>query len=615
MKLTDYLVVGGYLVLMVLVGLIYRNKSQNNSDYIRLGGKGTWWLTGLSVFMQTFSAATFTGNVGQAYLGGWSAMSVTWFAALGLFIQAWLFAPWMRQTRAITPGDAVYLRFGRAVEQVFMYIGTFTSLFWGGFMLLGLAVFVSVLFGVPLWIFILVIGFVIIFYSVSGGSWSVQVTDCLQAFILMPITMAVAGICLWKIGGLQGLFEQIDLKGLTNDFALIKPDGYTYTGGEAGPSKGTINPVFFSASWFALTLVNTVLGAANMTSCYRYLACKDGREASRAALLAGTLLLVGSIIFYIPGLVGRLLYSAQVEAVTGISNIADGAYAVVAMQVLPAGLLGLVLIAMFSATMSSMDSFLTGTAGLITNNIYPPLARKFKWRELSGKSLVRLTQAFTLGLGVWCVALALLLDYFGGGGGVFAIAQTIVIFVAGPVGTPFLLSFFVRRLPSWGPLVGMGCGWIASFTMIVLEKGFGLALPWTTQSIIMTLCTVIPTYLTRFFWHTTKPDFRARVDQFFRQINTPVDFRQEIGKDEDVSQMTTVGGLGIIMGVCMLPLILVGETLEGHLAAAFVSLFVIGVSALLYFWGRRKKGAAGLKEELLEAIHGDPHEGTDGPEQ
>ncbi|MBN2584228.1 MAG: hypothetical protein JXL80_14290 [Planctomycetes bacterium] len=601
MSYVDYSVLVGYFLMMIVVGLVCRNISKNNSDYIRLGGKGTWWLTGLSVFMQTFSAATFTGNAAQAYLGGWSVMTMSWFGAAGLILQGFLFAPWMRQTRAITPGDAIYLRFGRAVEQIYMYVGVSTSMFWGGFMLLGLATFIYVLLGLPeyyFYYFLIAIGFVIIFYSVSGGSWSVQVTDSLQSFILLPVTLAVAALCLYKVGGLSGLFEKIDAMGLTKDFALIKSMGHQYTG-----SKGKIGAELFTLPWVAAMALNTILGAANMGSCYRYLATKDGRESSKAAFLAGGLMILGSFIFYIPAIVSRVLYSTDVEALGGIGNVADGAYAIASMKVLPRGLVGLVLIAMFSASMSSMDSFLTGTAGLITNNIYPPLARLFRWKELTGRPLMTMTKVFNLLLGIWCIGLAVAMKLLGGNEGIFKVGLTIAVLIGGPVSGPFVVSFFVKRLPSWGPIVGMAVGFTASLIIWILETFFKIPTPWYMQAFIMAAATIIPTVLTRFFWGTTTAEYRQHVDRFFTMIKTPIDFAREVGKEEDVGQLKLVGGLGLIMGAAMTPLIIVARFTEGKIAAAFVSLFVIGVSGFLYLWGRSKH-AHGQRSHL-DVISGD----------
>jgi len=75
-----------YLILMASVGYICRKASSNISDYIRMGNKGTWWLIGLSMFMQAVSAILFTANAGVAYLAGWSVLWTGFGAVLGLLV-------------------------------------------------------------------------------------------------------------------------------------------------------------------------------------------------------------------------------------------------------------------------------------------------------------------------------------------------------------------------------------------------------------------------------------------------------------------------------------------------------------------------------------------------
>lgn len=57
-----------YFIFMILLGFIFRKQVANTSDYFRGGGKMVWWMAGSSAFMTTFSAWTFTGAAGKAYI-------------------------------------------------------------------------------------------------------------------------------------------------------------------------------------------------------------------------------------------------------------------------------------------------------------------------------------------------------------------------------------------------------------------------------------------------------------------------------------------------------------------------------------------------------------------
>ncbi len=661
-SMVDVGVMIGYLVLMMVVGWLCKGISKNVSDYIRMGCKSTWWLMGTSIFMLMTSAGTFTGGAAQAYMAGWSFLLMSIGGLFGAACTA-IFAPWMRRTRAVTPADAVRLRYGPVVEQVQAYLGAVGGMLWGGTWLLGLGQFMAVVFNVPVPAVILFVGIVVVFYSVSGGSWSVQITDSLQAYILMPIAFVVFFLSLKQVGWLDGLFEGIAAKGLQEDFKIIKEIGHQYKSDAAKVGLG-----YFSVGWLAASFVYSFILSANMSSCWRFLSVKTDSDARKAAILAGVLTCIGTFVFYMPAMVGRVLYEDEINAMgknvvaqvsvesppqtatgtqsngtttsaeedagrTGavaaaqntstqkrnarkLNNPADGAYAFVTKKVLPPGLMGLVVVGLFAATMSSLDSSLTGNAGLITKNIYPALMRLFGKEPWTDIKLLRLTQVINLVLGGWAITLAMLLYRMGGEKSLFDIGQEIINLISTPMVISMALSFFVPWLPWWAPLVGMACGFSGSLTFMFagtvadwmsgiswLPGGWADALRnfgewvnglmWHHRMYINMSLTLIPTLATCAFWFTATPEYRQRVSEFFKQIRTPVDFKKEVGKGVDHSLMTTVGKLGLIIAGAVLVLIPFAKDANGVvqpssiLSVLFVSGFIGSISLIMLIAGRR----------------------------
>ena len=629
----DIGVLAVYLLVMAGVGYICRKASQNVSDYIRMGSKGTWWLIGLSIFMQMVSAITFTANCGVAYLAGWSALWTSFGTVIGLLIQGFWLAGWMRKTRAVTPADTIRRRFSPAMEQIFVYIGVASSMLWGGVFLLGLANFISAAFNVPVNTIIIFAGIVVIFYSVSGGAWSVMITDSLQSMIMVPICIALAWLSLKAVGGFDGLLAGIQERGLSSDFQLLVEHGHEYSS-----SAGKIGNGYFTAGWVIASMLYAIIVSSNMTGCYRYLAAKTCRDAHKAAFFAAALIFVGMFIWFIPPMVGRVLYEDEIEALAKqpvleeqavaekaeavgndsqsrsvpldgipnrdestekvtakrkshakLSNPADGAYALVAKKLLPPGLLGLIMIAMFAAAMSSLDSFLTGTAGLVGKNIYPPLARRMGWKQLSDAGLLRFTKGVNLALGVWAMWLAFYLNSTSGGGGIYEITLKIILLVGGPLGLPYALSFFVKKLPSWAPLVGSACGLMASSVFMFGTKwGWDWVggLMWHQRMYISVVTTLVPTLLTSVFWKNTTQEYKNHVDEFFKLLKTPINFREEVGETDDHSQLKIVGGLGMLIAVLILSLIFFVSGKDPRIAVVFVAGFIGSISTWMYFAGR-----------------------------
>jgi len=627
-----------------------------------MGCKSTWWLMGTSIFMLMTSAGTFTGGAGQAYMSGWSFLLMSLGSLFG-YVCMMFFAPWMRRTRAVTPPDAIRLRYGPFVEQINAYLGAAGGMLWGGTWLLALGQFMAVVFNVPVPTVILFVGIVVVFYSVSGGSWSVQITDTLQAYILVPIALVVLFLSMRQVGWMDGLLQGIADKGLQDDYKVIMEVGHQYKSSAAKVGLG-----YFSIGWLVASLVYSFVLSANMTSCWRFLSVKSDRDARKAALLAGVLLCLGTFVWYMPAMVGRILYEDEINAMgknvvvqanvessaetaadaesdmeatatentaesaadtetktaaapkedaRKLNNPADGAYAYVAKKVLPPGLLGLVVIGLFAATMSSLDSSLTGNAGLVTNNIYPPLARLFGKEPWTGTKLLRLTQVINLLLGAWAIVLAMLLYRMSGEKSLFDIGQEIINLVSTPMVLAMTLSFFIRWLPWWAPLVGMMFGFSGSLTFMFAGpaadwmsgiswlpggwddalRGFGEwvnGLMWHHRMYINMGLTIVPTLATCAFWFTAKPDYRRRVDIFFEQIHTPVDFKKEVGKDMDHSLMKIIGTLGLIIAGAILVLIPFAKDSEGVverssiLSVIFVSGCVGAISLAMLLFGARK---------------------------
>lgn len=589
---TDWVVIGAYFILMIVIGMIFKTFSANMSDYVRAGGRASWWLAGMSIFVAGFSALTFTGISGQAYIAGWSVLIIFWCNAFVFFVQAAIVGPWFRQSRAITPGDVIRQRFGVPTEQLFVVAGVFGSMLFGGLMLLGLATFLAAIFGFNIVAIVLVVSIIVGFYSVAGGGWGVIATDYIQSLILLAITITVSVLCIQALGGVDGLFEGIREGGLQEDFALVKPSGYDYGEGLQ------IEAERFTVFWIVMNILYSVVMAFHPGTSYRYLMVKDGRSARKAALLAGTLTLIGSAFWFIPAMTGRILYSEKIEAVTGISNVADAAYAIVSLELLPSGLMGLVIIAMFAATMSTLDGALTGAAGHIVNNILPPLRRRLGWKtpenDLSELILVRRTNLVLL---VLLVSLALGFHFGLGQMGLFGILIHIIALTAGPMAPPLAASLFVKRAPQWAALASIGSGFLVGLSILLLSNA-GLEILWQ-ERLLWIAGSSLSVFLISRLIAPVEPNspYKKQVDGFFEQIHTPVNFEEEIGEANDYRQLRILGSLAMVVGVGICLILLV--SLPGDRAAVLgVGGSILLVGVFMYGCGRRlrRKGLKPVSE-------------------
>jgi len=491
----------------------------------------------------------------------------------------------LRRTRAITPMDAVRSRFGPAAEQVKVYTSTFISFFFAGFFLLGFATFASALLPIPLWAIVAIMGLIVVFYSVAGGSWSVQITDSLQALILIPVTIAFAVLCLHAVGGLDGLLEGIRTAGLSKDFAWIKEMDHAYTT-DLPVRRGN-----FTLGWIFASVLGAITGAVNINVSYRYLSLTDEKSARKSALLAGCLMLLGCFIWFIPPMVGRLLFAEDIESVPGIQNPADAAYAITAMKLLPSGMVGLIFVCMLAATMSSMDSFLTGTAGFVVRNLYQPLRRGLGYGDPSDSAVLRTTRFVNLGLGLWAIAMAFILKKIGGSSGMFEVLQVLVTLIGAPISLPFALALIVRRIPLWGLFAGMVCGFLTSLTFFYLREVQETSYTWTVESVVMTIACIAPTLISMLFWQRASPAFKQRVDEFFVLIKTPINVSQEVGETMDAQLLKMVGQTTIGIAVAISPIAFFTHDRAELMVILSVVVFLLLLGGPMTWYGRKQNAA------------------------
>ncbi|MFG0247683.1 MAG: hypothetical protein ACF8OB_02260 [Phycisphaeraceae bacterium JB051] len=557
-----------YLLLMLIIGMAVQRLNNNVSDYFRNGCRGQWWLVGASAFMTMFSAWTFTGAAGVAFTAGFSAMIIFVANVVGFTLNGLFLAPWFRQLRATTAPEVICNRFGVTTQQFYAWASLPTGLLYSSLHLYGLSIFSSAVFGLPINAVIIGVGVVVLIYATTGGSWAVMSSDFLQFLILMPMTLLLAFLSIKACGGLGGFFELIDQQGLTTDFQVLNDPS------RFGGQK-------FSLLWGLAISLQLIFGANTLNSAPRYFAVKDGREARKAAFLAAIMMLLGSAVWFIPPMVGRLLFADEINAI-GITTPAEAAYAVTSMKLLPVGMTGLMVVAIFSATMSSMDSGLNRNAAIFTNDIYPAWCKLRGKKPLQDKALLRLGQLYSLILGVVIICLA---TYFANTStdGIFVIMNNIGALLGLPLAAPTLLGIFVKRVPWWSAIFSACCSLcVSAYSLTLAEPMLFHVKVFTIMSVgAVSFLATIP------FWSTSTQAYRQKVAAFFKQMYTPIDFEKEVGQANDSTQLRIVGMFALIIGLLIHLLCFVPNPMSDRLGIVFVGMTLVIIGSLMIMVGKK----------------------------
>lgn len=449
MEPADYAVLGLYLLGMIGVGVYYARRNVNLSQMFSAGGQAPWWVAGLSGFMTMFSAGTFVVWGGIAYQHGLVAVVINLAYGVAALIVGFIAAGRWRSMGLRTPAQYVELRFGKRAVALYLGVMMVFRLIGAGTALYALSVLLAALIPLPdghllqdlttgnlsvVWATV-IFGAIVVLYTMAGGLWAVLMTDVLQFIILNLAVLFIVPLILANAGGAQAALDAL-------------PEAmFQLTGGGYG--------WWFVAGW---TAIHIFMIGAEWAFVQRFIAVPSPAEARKSAFLFGGLYLVSPIIWLAP----PILYRA-VDA----SAPPEQAYILAAQSVLPAGMLGLMIAAMFSATASLVSSQLNVFAGVVTD-----LVAKRRG-SADGPAAVWTGRSVTLALGTILVALAAAVPLLGGAEALIISATSLLV---GPLLAPSLWGLLGRRIDGRSIWVSVGAAIIVGIIVRVgLAEGGVLA--------------------------------------------------------------------------------------------------------------------------------------------
>ncbi|NOJ04311.1 transporter [Vibrio splendidus] len=567
------LIVGIYFLFLIAIGWMFRTFTSTTSDYFRGGGNMLWWMVGATAFMTQFSAWTFTGAAGKAYADGMAVAVIFLANAFGYLMNYLYFAPKFRQLRVVTPIDAIRMRFGSLNEQVFTWSGMPNSIVSAGIWLNGLAIIASGIFGFDMTKTIVLTGLVVLVMSVTGGSWAVIASDFMQMVIIMAVTVTCAAVAIVQGGGVTEII---------NDFPVAE--------GASFVSGNNLNYVSIFGIWAFFIFFKQFSITNNMLNSYRYLAAKDSKNAKKAALLACILMTIGPIIWFMPPwfVAGQGIDLAAHYPDAG-SKAGDFAYLYFVEQYMPAGMVGLLIAAMFAATMSSMDSGLNRNSGIFVINFYQPILRP----NATEKELMVVSKLMSSVFGVAIILIALFINSLKGLS-LFDTMMYVGALIGFPMTIPAFCGFFIKKTPDWAGwgtlVVGAIVSYIVGFviTAEMLQNWFNLepltGREWSDLKVAVGLIAHL-TFTGGFFILSTlfyKPLEASRqkdVDTFFNNLATPLVSESTAQKKLDNKQRHMLGSLIAVSGVAVMAMFALPNPFWGRMMFVLCGgiVFIVGL--------------------------------------
>ena len=335
----------GFIALVIGVSLYASRKEESSEDYFLAGRGLSWWVIGLSLIASNISTEHFIGMAGKGFTEvGLAIASYEWIAAFSLILVALFLLPRFLRAGIYTIPEFLEYRYNRTARSLMSF---FMLLFYVGVtmatVLFAGAKALFVLFELPLGYGVWFIGLAAGIYTVYGGLKAVVWSDVIQGTTLLIGGLVVTILGFKAMGGIENFLE------ISKDrLHTVLPADHPELPWPA---------VFLGGMW----IPNIFYWGLNQFITQRTLAARDLEEGQKGILFAATLKLFIPFIIIFPGIMAFELYGDKIPDM-------DGAYPYLFKELLPAGLVGIMLAALFGATMSTLDSLLN-SAAIFTNLI------------------------------------------------------------------------------------------------------------------------------------------------------------------------------------------------------------------------------------------------------
>ncbi|MGL4520652.1 MAG: sodium:solute symporter family transporter [Phocaeicola sp.] len=361
----NYSVLIVYMLLMLGVGFFFSRRASTSEHFFKGGGQIPWWAAGISIFATTLSAITFMALPAKAYTTNWLYFPMSFSILLMAPIVIKWYLPFFRGLNLTTAYEYLEKRFNltvRLTSSVFFIIFMIMRI---GIVLYLPSVALSTVTGIDLLVCILVMSAVTIIYSTMGGVEAVVWGDVIQGGIL--VVGALISV-VYLVLGTGGFMETISI-GMSADKFKMLDFSFDFT-------QPTFWVIFFGAG-----LANSLITyTSDQTIVQRYLTTADMEKTRRSLWLNGIIALPVLVLFYFIGTALYTFFYTHPELLPVTMSNAEGIFPYFIVNELPAGIAGLLIAAIFAATMSTLSSNINSASTAITvdfaKRIFPSISDK-----------------------------------------------------------------------------------------------------------------------------------------------------------------------------------------------------------------------------------------------
>jgi SSS family solute:Na+ symporter len=450
LNLVDYAIIGGYVLVMMLVGYSLKKYMKTGEDFFLSGRSLPGWITGLAFLSANLGALEVIGMVANSAKYGIATVHFYWVGAIPAMVFLGIFMmPFYYGSRVRTVPEYLKLRYNEATRGLNAISFAIMTVLMSGISLYAMALLFKLMLGWSLTTSILFAAVVVLLYVFWGGLSSSIYNEVIQFFLIWLGLLPIVFLGLKQVGGFAGFTTKLQV-------TLLHSIKYLGTSN---------NPL--GVDWFGVVMgLGFVLSFGYWTTDFlvvqRALASKNINSARMTPIIAAFPKMLVPIIVVIPGLVALLVLPEFSQATLPTANY-NSALILLMKHYLPNGVLGLAITALLASFMSGMAGNVTAFNTIWTYDIYGSYIKKGKPDShylKMGKYATVFGIAISVGTAYIVQSFPNLMDYM----------QLIFSFFNAPLFATFLLGMFWKKATGWGGFWGLLVGILTAAGHYILYK-------------------------------------------------------------------------------------------------------------------------------------------------
>ena len=444
LALIDWTIIAAYFALSLAIGLYYaRRAGRSTEEYFLSNRSLPWWLAGTSMVATTFAADTPLVVAGLVAANGVAGNWLWWNMVASGILTVFFFARLWRRSGVMTDVELAELRYsGRPAAFLrgfrALYLGLLINCIIMGWVTLAMVKVLNLTLGISAWQAAFLCLAITAAYVIISGFWGVVVTDAVQFSIAMLGCILLAILSVQRVGGMEELIARVTTHFGSEDRAIGLWPGF-----DSPWLPAATFAVYLAVQWWASWYPGAEPGGGGYVA-QRIFSAKNEKHGLLAAFwfnIAHYALRPWPWI--ITALCAVALYPTLEDKEAGFVQIM--------LDVLPAGLLGLLIASFAAAYMSTISTQLNWGTSYLINDFY----RRFVQKQGSERHYVAASRVATVLLALLGGLISLGLESIGG-------TWQLLLAIGAGTGLVYILRWYWWRINAWSEISAMTAALVVS---------------------------------------------------------------------------------------------------------------------------------------------------------